>query len=281
MDKLKNQRGIALILAIIVVTMVSILLTSYVAVVISEKRRTEHETAIASANYIARAGLEQAFFDLSAEYGKDTNWTDDDRINDIIINDLNGNGVVDAGEGMPDITDGDNNQTTYQLFYNNVPFSDGAYTAEISFLKQDCPVSCAFRLNRLWVRSSGTVTSTGDTVTLTQVAKVRPVKNVTQEILYDTLDYNDVVPESAVDTAASAAMQNEIRIAGEILSSEAISINIPNIVVGDDLVITGGYGYDFTDGSRDPSLNQSIIKGSLVISGDAAATVRMGGVTIE
>lgn len=278
MNRHKNEKGIALILAIIVVTMVSLLLTSYVAMTISERKRVEHESAAASAEYIARAGLERAFFDLSCEYEKDRDWINENRINGRIINNQNGDDIVDAGEGMPAFnlgaqTEAPGERSDYQDFYgtdaSRIAFADGTYWVEIAFVNNT--TDDAFLANRLWVRSTGTVTATGGTVTLTQLARVKRVKNITIDgglgRLYDTLD--------PAETEANTG--DELRITGDILDEDVT-------IGGKNVTIKGGYGYDFSDGSRDTSKNVSTLKDSgaaPVVTLSGAGTVIMGGVRIE
>ena len=129
----------------------------------------------------------------------------------------------------------------------------------------------AFLSNRLWVRSTGTVTVTGDTVTLTQLARVKRVKNITIDgglgRLYDTLE--------PAETEASAG--HELRISGDTLDEDVT-------IGGKNVTIKGGYGFDFSDGSRDTSKNVSTLTDSglapmVTLSG--AGTVIMGGVRIE
>lgn len=297
----KNSKGIALISALIIITLVSILLTSYVAVTISEKNRIKHQTNAASAEYIARAGLEWAFLDLSCEYNKDGDWTDDNTINNRVINASNYDFVVDPGEGMLDATDivsfsndddkdGDNlppeTQSNYVPFYLATPFSDGEYAVDIAFIATDpdnCPgPGCTFKNGRLLVRSTGTVTQTADSVTLIQLARGKPIKNMDIDggagRLYDVLDALPPL-ESAVDTAEP---NNRIRIAGARIDGDVL---IDNLLAGETLRIQGGYGYSFTDGSRDTTANQSILEdtvgGNEVIRISGSGKVIMGGVRIE
>ncbi len=287
---MRKDKGIALILAIIVVTMVSLLLTSYVAITISERKRVEHESAAASAEYIARAGLEKAFFDLSCEYEKDRDWINDDTINGRIIND-DGNGTLEAGEGMPAFnlgaqTEAPNERSNYQRFYINVGFPDavapiGNYTVDIAFVNN--AADTAFLSNRLWVRSTGIATATGDTVTLAQLARVKRVALVETDAGTGDLveierlyDYVDDPSGSAVDDAATAGANHEIRISGSTLDQD--------VAVDKSVTIKGGYGFDFTDGSRDTSKNVSTLTDSglapmVTLSG--SGTVTMGGVRIE
>ena len=266
---MRKDKGIALILAIIVVTMVSLLLTSYVAITISERKRVEHELAAGSAEYIARAGLEKAFFDLSCEYEKDRSW-----INGGASNKING---VDAF--VPTILSGSQdptNRSDYQNFYPNPPiaFADGGYTVEIAFVNN--ATDTAFLPNRLWVRSTGTVyapdgVTVMDRVTLTQLARVKRVKNITIDgglgRLYDTLD--------PAETEANTG--DELRITGDILDEDVT-------IGGKNVTIKGGYGFDFTDGSRDTSKNVSVLTDSGVapmVTLSGSGTVTMGGVRIE
>lgn len=280
----RKDKGIALILAIIVVTMVSLLLTSYVAMTVSERKRVEHEMAAGSAEYIARAGLERAFFDLSCEYEKDRSW-----INGGVSNTINGVPAV-----VPAIVVG-TDRSNYQNFYPNPPiaFADGGYTVEIAFVNN--VDDTAFLASRLWVRATGTVTATGDSVTLTQLARVRLVALVETDAttgdllqtvrLYDTLDNpgDSLVdnPEAEHHFPADPNIEREIRISGAELDENVL---IDALTAGDNLVIKGGYGYDFTDGSRDTSKNVSTLKDSgaaPVVTLSGAGTVIMGGVRIE
>lgn len=293
-----NQKGIGLIGAIIVIMMVSIMLTGYIATVISERQRVVHEAAAASAEYVARAGLEKAFFDLSCEYDRDRSWLDDTTINGIGID--GGSGVPDAASSTSysndDDGDGDNiapeAQSNYVPFYPESSFDDGQplgggeyngdYRLWVAFVTEDsaqCPgSSCAFKDNRVWVKSTGrlkdTAGNTIDEVTLTQLAKVKPVKNITQGLLYDTLDYTNASPKSAVDSADSS---DEIRVSGTVLDEDVT-------IADKTLTIRGGYGYDFSDGSRDTSLNDTTLKdsaGGSTVDISGAGTITMGGVRIE
>jgi len=277
MSRENNKKGIALITAIIVVSMVSLMLTSYIATVIAERKRVEHETATASAEYIARAGLEKTFIDLSCEYEKDGSWIDDNTINERIIDD-NGNGVLNAGEGMPLPTANvDPDMSDYQRFYGTpaVPlaFAGGNYEVWIAFVKNTA--GNAFKDNRLWVKATGRVLDTAgntiDEVTLTQLARVRRVKNITIDTglgrLYDYLD----------PAEGEANSGNEIRIIGATLDED---VTIANKTI----TIRGGYGYDFSDGSRDTSANRTTLKdsaGGSVVDISGTGTVTMGGVRIE
>ncbi|MFQ5680577.1 MAG: hypothetical protein ACE5GG_00765 [Candidatus Omnitrophota bacterium] len=298
-----KEKGVALILAISVVTVISILLTGYVAVTISERNRAQHNVAGGAAYYIAQAGAEQVFFDLAAEIDKDGDWSDDHRINQRIINDSNNDGALDsgAGEGMPDPTSSGSFESSsppqqrskYVPFYSNVSFgggsSAGAYDVDIAFVTDgpdSCPgSSCKFRPNLLWVRAKG-VHQSGETITLKHLANGRKsVKNQTLTILYNSLDRNNTRPDSAVDTAAANSVPNELRIATAKID-EPVTININDISMSSsvDMTIFGGYGPDFNNGSRNPASNISLLKnsrGGAVVTISGSGTVIMGGIRIE
>lgn len=282
----KGNKGMALILSIVVVTMVSVLLVSYVATVINEKKRIEHELSAGSAEYIAKAGLERTFLDLSCEHDRDEDWVDGG-VDPNPQNEINGiaASVPTIGTGTEDPL----NRSDYQDFHTAVNFPDvatptGNYTVQIAFVNN--AADSAFRENRLWVRSIGTVTATGDSVTLEQLATIQAVALVEVdgsgdlveiERLYGTLDDPS---DSLVDDAMAIAANHEIRIAGATLD-EDVTID-PG---GGTLIIKGGYGYDFTDGSRDTSAHISILEDSAgadtVVTISGSGTVEMGGVRIE
>ncbi|MDP1853636.1 MAG: hypothetical protein Q8L26_05495 [Candidatus Omnitrophota bacterium] len=292
----KNNKGMALIMAIIVVTMVSALLTAYVAMTISERKRAEHEMATGSAEYIARAGLEQAFIDLSCEYDKDKSWADGTggAANGTVANSNNKINRVAAAVPSPssagtDPDDPSDIRSDYQDFYVDVDFPDaansvGKYTVKIAFGKTVASAN-TFVPGRLWVRSTGKVYNSDgsikDQVTLTQLARIKslalvkviPATRAFVEIerLHDTLD-SPLESPSAVDNLTAATNDHEIRISAETLTWE-------NVTIGQGVTIKGGYSYNFTDASRNTGLNRSIITGSVTISG--AGTSTMGGVGIQ
>lgn len=293
---MRKDKGIALILAVIVVTMVSALLTGYVVMTISDRKRAEHEMAAGSAEYIARAGLERAFIDLSCEYEKDKSWADGTggAANGTVANPNNKINRVAAAVPSPsspgtDPDDIGDMRSDYQNFYVDVDFPDvansaGKYTVKIAFARPSSGYG-AFIPSRLWVRSTGTVYnpdgSIKDKVTLTQLARVKPLALVEVvpatkalveiESFHDTLDSPFYSP-TAVDDPMAATNDHEIRISGETLATESVTI-------GQGVTIKGGYSYNFSDASRDTGSNRSIITGSVTISG--AGTTTMGGVRIE
>lgn len=275
---LKHEKGVALISAIIVITMVSIMLTTYVALTINERQRVERQSIMVSAEYIARAGLEQAFLDLSCEYGRDGDWSNNNPPFEINGKLINGGVVVDPASAVFS-EDVDKKRSNYVMFYNWTDFSGDSltqYKIEIAFAAEipaNCPgASCAFLPNRLWVKSTGKIKdsagNTLDEVALVQIASIGRVKNITLDRIYNKL--------TPAETEANAG--DEIRIAAARLKEGAAGITIDKT-----LIIKGGYGTDFSDGSRDTTTNFSIIDNSLgtavTISGSAVVT--MGGVRIE
>lgn len=278
-------------MAVIVVVMVSLLLTTYVAMTISERKRIEHEAAGASAEYIAKAGLERVFFDLASEYEKDKSWINGNTINGVIINGTSNDTLdttLDLGEGMPTFnltaqTEAPNERSNYQKFYTGVNFpnataSVGNYTVNISFLNN--ANDTAFMPNKLWVCSTGTVNATNDSITLTQLARNMPVArgNITgaptpEFAINKTYDYLDQAGNSAV---LEWVAPDEIRIAPAIINGTV------NITGGSGLIIKGGYDFDFTNASRNTDEHQSILTSATEpVVNITGGTVVMGGVRIE
>jgi hypothetical protein len=290
MNRLKNNnKGVVLLITIIIVSLASVLLVSYLATVVSEKRRVEHETSAGIVHYIAQAGLEQTFLDLNLEHDGDGSWVNGGAGNTI-------NGVSAAVPACVGNTCGytDDGQSgsihsDYQNFYVDVDFPGtdplGTYTVEIAFVNNT--TDTAFLGSRLWVRSTGTESATGDSVSLIQIAKVRMVKNETLGILYDTLDYQDDPPaSSAVDNALGESTPNEIRIAGTSLD-EDVTIVMSDISgdSGADLTIKGGYNYDFEETTRNPASITSLLRdttgGDTVVTVSGSGTLVIGGVDIQ
>jgi len=188
---------------------------------------------------------------------------------------------------------GDNSdlkRSDYKKLYSNVSFPDstsptGTYSVDIAFVKLN---SSTFSPNSIWVKATGNFIENGailDSITLTQFARVKTVALVEIdpltgafvkiERLYNSLDQPG---DSAVDNAMAATNDHEIRISGEDLDEDV------TIVPGSILTIKGGYGYDFSDASRDTYNNISKLKDTaadpaVTISG--TGTVIMGGVRIE
>ena len=310
----RQQRGIALITAIIVVSMVSIMLTTYVATVIMERKRVTHETATASAEYIARAGLEKAFIDLSSEHDRDQTWVEVDSSTGIYPNLNNRIDAIAAAVPDPTLTDTFNDgyeiRSDFQEFYPETNFDDGQafgegdYRVWVAFATNaasggpTCPSGgCDFREGRIWVKSTGRIKddndNTVDEVTITQIAKVsavalvevddtapgRPLVEIEEE--YGTIDYPT---NSAEANPAARTSDHELRVSGASLD-EDVDITMG---AGETLMIRGGYGYDFSDGSRDTSLNNTTLLDAsgaptvvTISGGDSSSIVTMGGIRIE
>lgn len=100
---MKENRGVALIVAFIVITVLIIIGATFLSRSIYEKRAADKERDIAKARYIAEAGLERALFDLKQDYITDTipplSWADGD-INGMAVDPLGG--TIPYGTTTPD-----------------------------------------------------------------------------------------------------------------------------------------------------------------------------------
>ncbi|MCG2703074.1 MAG: hypothetical protein L6366_01690, partial [Candidatus Omnitrophica bacterium] len=157
-----------LIGVILVIFVVMVYLSSQTFLVVYDQKNLQKEKKAQSAVFFAKAGLERAMLDL---YLDDDSWLDGE---------INNNAVTVADVNNPD---------NFVSLYNNQPLGDGFYTVEIDYLQKDPSGGSPpwdFYDKRMFLRSTGTA-SDGTQKILEQIALWYPIKNLTQGILYTSL----------------------------------------------------------------------------------------------
>jgi type II secretory pathway pseudopilin PulG len=245
MKKNKNsKKGMILISVILVIVVVMIYLSSQTFLALYDQKNLQKEKKVQSAIFFAKAGLERAMLEL---YLDNDSWLDGE---------INGNVVV-----APDVI----NPDTFVFLYNNQPLGDGSYTVEIDYLQKDPAGGSApwdFYDKCVLLRSTGTA-SDGTQKILEQIALWYPIKNLTQGILYSSL-------QNAVDDAQD---NDDIAVTMVKLAE--------NIVIAPPAYkrykIKGGYDSLFQ--VRSVSAYPTIIVGTINIGTNA--DVELGGITLE
>ena len=149
LTRLNNNRGSALLTAYLVITSLLILGAGFLLISTIEARTSEYQRRIASALYIAEAGIERALYDLRQDLINDASspsWADSD-INGWIVNTAD----TDASSfyPLPDTSNAANAD------YGSTSLSGGSYAVRIK------NVSGA---DDIWIRSTGTLGSVTQTI---------------------------------------------------------------------------------------------------------------------
>ncbi len=243
--KIKNsKKGMILISVILVIVVVMIYLSSHTFLAVYDRKNLEKEKQVQSALFFAKAGLERAMLEL---YLDNDSWLDGE---------INGNVVT-----VPDVI----NPDTFVFLYNNQSLGDGFYTVEIDYLQIDPAGGSApwsFYDKRVLLRSTGTA-SDGTQKVLEQIALWYPVKNLTQVILYTSLQ--NAVDEAQDNDVIAITMA---KLAENIVIAPAASQSYK---------IKGGYDSLFQ--VRSISAYPTIIAGTINIGTNA--DVELSGITIE
>ncbi len=237
---MKNEKGMILLVVFMVMTVLSIILPAYVTWSIWDQKNLLRQQKVEEAKALARAGLNRAKLDLHM----DSNWLDGE---------INNTSVT-----VPD----PNNPDTLYTLYADQALGGGTYTVQIDYLQKPktCTLGCSFYTNRIFVRSTGTITDPETSSTLEEYVNTYPVKNYTLDKLYALL-------QLAVDEVRDS---DEIRITAAGLSEDIA-------ITSHTFTITGCYDPDFE--YRSCNDYASVIQGTLAITGSADVT--LSGVTIE
>lgn len=260
----RNEKGVILIVALIVIITVSIYLPAYVTWTIWDQRSLIRQQRAEEAKALAQAGLNRAVLDLYMDTGS---WLDGD---------INGNQVVDPadGDGRPDLGNPDRFYPIYWTLGSadwTLGDNNHIVNVEIDYL-QNCPGgSCiGFFDKRMRLRSTGRVTGTLGTlasVTLEEYVNYYVVKNITwtpPDRFYASL-------QQAINEAQGAGRNNDTVGITATALTENITINSNN------WTIQGCY--DPTFSFRSCSDYYTLIRGNWTVS--AGANVNLSGVTID
>ena len=257
---MRNEKGVILIVTLIVIIAVSIYLPAYVTWTIWDQRSLIREQKAEEARALAQAGLNRAMLDLYMDAGS---WVDG-WINNWTV-------------GLPAAGNPDQFWTLYSsLNWTLWDGSLGSYTVWIDYLQnpRSCTSGCTFFDKRMRLHSTGRVIGTLGTlasVTLEEYINYNVVKNLTQslaqgqDILYANL-------QPAINDAISNNWNNN-----DFAITDTVLIENININTSMGFTIRGCYAPCFT--YRSCSNYHTSFHGNWTVTG--GATVNLSGVTIE
>lgn len=259
MIKQGKNKGVILLVTVMVITVISICLAAYaIWAAYDQKNLIRHQQAD-KANALALAGLERAKADLFLDSGS---WLDGE---------INGTAVTVPNPSQPD--------TLYNL-YTDVALGEGTYTVQIDYLQdpKSCTSGCTFYDKRMWVRSTGTVGTVGSTFgvvsrTLEEIVSWYVVKNVSAPPAPGGKLYSILKP-AVGDSTASA---NDLGIT-QVTLTENVNVDSKNVI------IRGCYDSEFQ--FRNCMNYPTRISGKIGITDPTVwikntSDVQMGGITIE
>jgi len=237
-----DNKGIVLLVVVLIITVISVYLASYVIWAVYDQRNLMRQQKADKAEQLAFAGLERAKADLFL----DDNWLDGD---------ING-----APVSTPDSNDPDK----ICALYSETSFGEGSYKVDIDYLQNpaSCTAGCSFYARRIRVRSTGYIpNATAPQVSkpLEEIVSLYTVKNLTQSKFYSLL-------QPAIDGSSSG---DTLAVTGAVLNE--------NITISSNVNIEGSYDTDFQ--YRDYVNYHSRISGNVTVT--SPANVTMGGITIE
>ena len=237
-----TNKGVILLVALIVMTVLSLTLPAYVIWSIWDQKNLFLQQKIELANTLAQAGLNRATLDL---YLDTDSWLDGE---------INGNAVHLYDNSSPD--------AFWTLYADAATFTPEnlSYRVEIRYLYDT--TNARFYDKRMWVRSTGITPNASRTVE--ELVNSGVVKNLTQNLIYSSL-------QTAITEALTNGWNNnDIAIAATTLTE--------NIVIGALRINIRGC-YDPVFSYRSCSEFNSVIQGNvLVVTG---ADVILGGLTIK
>ncbi|MCG2712616.1 MAG: hypothetical protein L6416_09900 [Candidatus Omnitrophica bacterium] len=241
---INSNSGMILINVILVIVVVMIYLSSHTFLALYDQKNLQKEKQVQAAVFFAKAGLERAMLNL---YLDSDSWLDGQ---------INKDAVTAPDVNAPD---------AFYTLYANQAIADGFYTVEIDYLQKDPSggsIPWDFYDKRMFLRSTGTA-SDGTQKILEQLALWYPIKNLTQSILYSSL-------QEAVDEAQDS---DEIAITMTKLEE--------NILISPGVYqcykIRGGYDPSFI--TRSVADYPTVISGAVTIGTNA--DVELNGITIE
>jgi hypothetical protein len=250
---MNNERGVILLVTVLVITVVSIYLGAYAIWSFYDQRNLIRYQQAKNAYAVAVAGIEQAKRDLFQDGGS---WLDGD---------INGIALTAPAANSPD---------DLVILYNGVLVNsafpnEGSYTVNIKYLQnpKTCLSGCVFYDRKLQLVSTGMIS--GDSVTVKEIVSWDSVRNLGPGPLNGR---SYVMLEPAIGPAA----------ASDILAVTEAQLN-ENINISASRIIQGCYDPDFN--FRNCMNYPTRIRGDLAnptveITG-AATNVRIGGVIIE
>lgn len=225
-----NQKGVILMVSLMVMVAVSIMLPAYVTWIIWEQKNLLRQRSADFAHTLAQAGLNRAQLDL---YLDADSWLDGD---------INGRPVSLPNAGSPN--------NFYLLYEDNTTYAPNSYRVELRYLFDASHSS--FYDKRMWIRSSGTTPDASRTVE--GLIDWSVVKNLTRNLTYQSL-------QPAITEVLTQSWDNDNIAIAETSLTENISAGALRIN------IRGCYDPDFTYHSC--SEFHSIIRGNVSVTGTA------------
>jgi len=239
--RVRNKKGSALLSAYLVITSLLILGAAFILLVTVESRTAEYQRRIATALYIADAGIERALYDLRQDIITDPSspsWSDG-MINGWVvdINDTDSDGFYP----LPDTSNAANSA------YASTSLSGGSYSVRIKNVSGSSDI---------WIRSAGTLGSVTQTIEVyASLINISPWNNAifggagasgalvngnvnifgSVHILGDGLAPGD----NAIDLGGTAELVGN-NYAGLDSSLKALVPALPTIVLGGETVETLG-----------------------------------------
>jgi hypothetical protein len=242
-----HEKGVILVVVLMLIIVVSIYLPAYVTWTIWDQRSLIREQKAEDARAIAQAGLNRAVLDLSLDNGS---WLDGE---------INGHPVHAYDSNKPN---------DFYPLYTGTFYSGalpiGSYAVEIRYLYN--AATSSFYDKRMWIRSRGTITVIAPaTETLEQIVDSFVVRNITQNLYYANL-------QPAIDEAINKNWNNNVFAITDTVLIENININTAM-----NFTIRGCYAPCFE--FRSCADYHTVIHGNWTVAG--GANVTLSGITIE
>lgn len=243
MTTLKSEKGVALMIVLVVSIVATIYVSSYALWTIWDQRTLARQQIVDLAHELAVSGLNRAMVNLQV----DSNWLDGN---------INGKNVTLPNTGTPN---------AFYNLYNatvaggNATLASGNYTVDIRYLFNNA--TSTFYSNRMWVRSTG-ITPTASR-TLQQIVNANAVRNQNTTSLYF------LVQPGMTDTTT---LTNHYLAMGDFKLNENVTFS-----GNKNLTVAGCFDQGFS--YRSCMDYYSAINGTFTVSGNANVT--LSGITIE
>lgn len=238
-----SNKGVILMVSLMVMVVVSIMLPAYVTWIIWEQKNLLRQRSADFAHNLAQAGLNRAELDLYLDIDS---WLDGG---------INGHTVSLPSAGSPN--------NFYLLYEDNTTYAPNSYRVELRYLYDASQGS--FYDKRMWIRSTGTTPDASRTVE--GFIDWSVVKNLTRNLTYGSL-------QPAITKVLAESWDNDNIAITETSLTENISLAPAGAL---RINIRGCYDPDFT--YRSCSYFHSVIKGNVSVAGQA--DVILSGVTFE